>query len=426
MAEKKDLPSALILGTGEYVSGYVGGTSSTSDKKVGVVALVLFDLRRRGFLGRIALAGTDGTKFPGIREHFKKNIAEVYREMDVGFDSFPADDKRDPKAYLAALDSLKPGDFVYIFTPDDLHFEMIKQSVTRGLHVMVTKPAVKTLEEHLELLKLIEEKKVLVSIEVHKRWDPMYSDAQQKIKGFGDFSYFNSYMSQPKSQLITFKGWAGKSSDISYYLNSHHVDLHCWMLQGIARPVSVTALGSTGIAKGEPFEINTEDTITLMVKWENLKSKNIGVAIYTASWVAPKSDVHSQQRFHYMGHSGEVQIDQAHRGYVCATDSQPYSSVNPIYMKYTPDAMGYFSGQFGYGYRSIEEFTSAASVLRSGKEKDPHIFDTSLATLYSSVPSTAILHAGRISLDTNNETVTFQFEKNPESPVSMVWPSKTK
>lgn len=72
MAEKKGLPSALILGTGEYVSGYVGGTSSTSDKKVGVVALVLFDLRRRGLLGKIALAGTDGTKFPGIREHFKK------------------------------------------------------------------------------------------------------------------------------------------------------------------------------------------------------------------------------------------------------------------------------------------------------------------------------------------------------------------
>jgi len=70
--DKPSLPSALILGTGEYVSGFVGGTASTSDKTRGVVALVLFDLRRRGFIGRIALAGTDGTKFPGIRAHFKK------------------------------------------------------------------------------------------------------------------------------------------------------------------------------------------------------------------------------------------------------------------------------------------------------------------------------------------------------------------
>lgn len=35
-----------------------------------------------------------------------------------------------------------------------------------------------------------------------------------------------SYMSQPKIQLQTFRAWAGISSDISYYLNSHHIDFH--------------------------------------------------------------------------------------------------------------------------------------------------------------------------------------------------------
>ena len=39
-------------------------------------------------------------------------------------------------------------------------------------------------------------------------------------------------MSQPKHQLETFKAWAGKSSDISYYLNSHHIDFHEWCLHG--------------------------------------------------------------------------------------------------------------------------------------------------------------------------------------------------
>lgn len=32
-------------------------------------------------------------------------------------------------------------------------------------------------------------------------------------------------MSQPKMQLETFKAWAGIDSDISYYLNSHHIDV---------------------------------------------------------------------------------------------------------------------------------------------------------------------------------------------------------
>lgn len=116
-----------------------------------------------------------------------------------------------------------------------------------------------------------------------------------------------------------------------------------------------------GVAVKEPLSIDTEDTITLSVQWVNNESYNTGTAIYTASWIAPKSDVHSQQRFHYMGHKGtngtfnlrvtnlkgEVQIDQAHRGYFCGTDTT-YSSINPVYMKYTPDADGYFSGQNGY------------------------------------------------------------------------------
>jgi D-galacturonate reductase len=42
-------------------------------------------------------------------------------------------------------------------------------------------------------------------------------------------------MSQPKFQLDTFRAWAGKSSDISYYLNSHHIDVHCWINEGDGR-----------------------------------------------------------------------------------------------------------------------------------------------------------------------------------------------
>jgi D-galacturonate reductase len=66
--------------------------------------------------------------------------------------------------------------------------------------------------------------------------------------------------------------------------------------------------------------------------------------------VAPKSDVHSQQRFFYMGHKGEITIDQAHRGYHMADDNSGYKSVNPLFMKYTPSD-GKFAGQNGYGYR---------------------------------------------------------------------------
>ncbi|MBM3210935.1 gfo/Idh/MocA family oxidoreductase, partial [Candidatus Poribacteria bacterium] len=44
---------ALMIGTGEYTTGYVHEKASSSDKSAGVVALTLFDLRRLGKIGRI-------------------------------------------------------------------------------------------------------------------------------------------------------------------------------------------------------------------------------------------------------------------------------------------------------------------------------------------------------------------------------------
>lgn len=50
---------------------------------------------------------------------------------------------------------------------------------------------------------------------------------------------------------------------------------------------------------------------------------------------------------------------------------------------------------------------------------DPHVFDTTLATLFSSVDSTAILHAGRLSLD-KKKTVVFQYkDEHQEAPSGM-------
>ena len=140
---------------------------------------------------------------------------------------------------------------------------------------MITKPAVKTLEHHKILHDAAERNGVLVVVEVHKRWDPIYGDARDRIQNLGPFSYLYAYMSQPKHQLETFRAWAGKGSDISYYLNSHHIDFHEWCVGQNSRPVSVTATASTGVAE-LAFGRKCEDTITLTVQWENLESILVG------------------------------------------------------------------------------------------------------------------------------------------------------
>jgi D-galacturonate reductase len=54
-----DTVNVLMVGTGEYTTGYVGGGAADSDKGAGVVALTMFDLRRRSKVNRVGMCGVN-------------------------------------------------------------------------------------------------------------------------------------------------------------------------------------------------------------------------------------------------------------------------------------------------------------------------------------------------------------------------------
>jgi len=399
--------NVLMVGTGEYTTGYTGSGATGSDKKCGVVGLTMFDLRRRGKVGKLSMAGVSGQPFPAIRQHLQKNISEAYNGLDVSFDSYPKTDGLDFEAYKTAIDALSPGDAVTIFTPDNTHYPIALYAVQRGLHVLIAKPAVKTLEQHLHLLEEARKKNVFVYIEHHKRYDPAYADARQKAQTFGDFNYFYSYMSQPKSQLETFKAWAGKDSDISYYLNSHHIDYCECIVQELGyKPVKVSASGSKGVATSLGCDPNTEDTISLLVHWVKTSDPTKrATAVYTSSWTAPQNaGLHSNQYFHYLGATGEIRIDQGKRGYDVADEKVGQLMwYNPFYMRYAPDEEGNFAGQGGYGYVSFEKFIDSINALKEGRATLADLDRRGLSTIGNTIGTTAILEAGRISLNENRE-----------------------
>jgi D-galacturonate reductase len=370
----------------------------------------MFDLRRRGKVGDLSMVGVSGKKFPAIREHLKKNINQAYNGLDVSFNSFPSDTTSDPDSYKTAIDVLPPGSAITIFTPDTTHYPIAKYAIERKHHVLITKPATKLLSQHLELLALSRQHNVFVYIEHHKRFDPAYADAHFRAKTLGDFNYFYSYMSQPKSQLSTFSSWAGIDSDISYYLNSHHIDICEWLVstQGWT-PSTIRASASLGIATSAPHNCakGTEDTITLLVDWTHpSKPASSATSIHTASWTAPpNAGVHSQQHFHYIASHGEININQAKRGYEVVADTSTSPSdtgvkwYNPFYMRYAPDEEGNFNGQSGYGYVSFEKFIDAVTKLNNKEVTLEELDGRGLPTLGNTVMTTAILEAGRRSLD---------------------------
>lgn len=194
--------------------------------------------------------------------------------------------------------------------------------------------------------------------------------------------------------------------------DSHHIDFTEFVFGDRARPVSVVAAASTGIAAGE-LGRPCEDSVTIMVTWRNNVSGATAVATYTASWAAPRADVHSQQRFHCIAARGEVTVDQAHRGYTAATDAAGFASVNPLFMRYSSDE-GRFAGQSGYGYRSIELFLAATTDVRAGK-LTARDFDSKLATVHCTLMGTAILEAGRRSLDAKGAIVDIVYKPEDEA-----------
>ena len=68
-------------------------------------------------------------------------------------------------------------------------------------------------------------------------------------------------------------------------------------------------------------------------------------------------------------------------------------------MKYSPSESGHFDGQRGYGYISIEKFIDAARSVNAGETKASDYDKHGLPTISNTILTTAILHAGRISLD---------------------------
>lgn len=88
---------------------------------------------------------------------------EIFLSSFDRFEPFPkAGATRNPDAYKEAIDSLPRGSAITIFTPDSTHFDIALYAIRRGIHVLVTKPAVQHLVDHLALVREAEKAGVYV------------------------------------------------------------------------------------------------------------------------------------------------------------------------------------------------------------------------------------------------------------------------
>lgn len=249
----------------------------------------------------LGLCGFNGERTFRAAESLCTWIQSQFKNMKADFDMcFPAKSMSGThkRAWEQAIDFMTRGSCVCIYTPDSPHFDIAMYALKKGMHVFIAKPIVLSCKEHWLIQQEAARQRLICCAEFHKRLhgmiinpkkqlihfrlDPMYSDAKEQMRDtdtFGHLTYFYAYMSQPKAQLHAFKAWAGREADISFYLNSHHLDFLLWALRGTGccciseqerkslivsdkiEPISVFAMGSQGIANSEKYKCHEETEV---------------------------------------------------------------------------------------------------------------------------------------------------------------------
>ncbi len=123
-----------------------------------------------------------------------KNHARVYRELSdvtlVGVSDASAETAARVGRhlnvphftdYVRLLDAHRP-DIVSVAVPTNLHFEVAKSLVARGIHVLIEKPITETVEQAQALIKLAAEAGVKLGVGHIERFNPAVAELRRRLE----------------------------------------------------------------------------------------------------------------------------------------------------------------------------------------------------------------------------------------------------
>ncbi|QMU26769.1 oxidoreductase [Adhaeribacter radiodurans] len=133
-------------------------------------------------------------------------------------------------------------ELVVINTPNALHFEMGKQALRAGKHVVMEKPFTVTTQEANELINLSKEQNCILTVFQNRRWDGDFRTIHQVVtqKLLGKPVYYEAHYDRFRNYIEanTWKEETGPGSGLLYNLGSHMMD-QALVLFG--KPQAITA-----------------------------------------------------------------------------------------------------------------------------------------------------------------------------------------
>ena len=248
-------------------------------------------------------------------------------------------------------------DFACVATPDDRHFDAAKKILEAGVHLLVEKPSVLSLQELDELVALAREKNVLAKIVYHKLLDPDHKKLRTLYHD-GVLKHVNSgYCTLLEPKQIAgeqFAEWiTGRNPGT--YVAVHYIKLIDYSFPG--RLKTVTATGQRGLVG--PQDGPTWDSTQLRMIYEYDSGREAAFDIHT-SWVTPDNfPGYVEQEVQFRFDNGLWNGHSRKRGVECTvedlTPTKMKVSINNHYNAPFLEPWGERS-QRGYGLEVIERF----------------------------------------------------------------------
>ncbi len=257
--------------------------------------------------------------------------------------------------------------FACVATPDDRHFEASKAILNAGVHLLVEKPSVLSLQEADELNAIADRKGVLARVVYHKLLDPDHKKLRTLVHD-GILKHVNNgYCSLLEPRQISgqqFSEWiAGRNPGT--YVAVHYIKLIDFTFGG--RLKTVTCTGQRGIVG--PKDGNTWDSVQLRLIYEYESGREAAFDIHT-SWVTPDNfpgyvEQEVQFRFDngiWNGHSRKRGVELTVEG---LTPLKMKNTINNHYNGSFVEPWGERS-QRGYGVEVIDRFAREVAFVEHG------------------------------------------------------------
>jgi D-galacturonate reductase len=248
-------------------------------------------------------------------------------------------------------------DFVCIATPDNRHFEAAKQVLEAGVHLLIEKPSVLSLDELDQLLAIARRKQILAKVVYHKLLDPDHKKLRTLVHDQVLSHVDNGYCSLLEPKQISgsqFAEWI-RGRNPGTYVAVHYIKLIDFTFGG--RLKTVTASGQRGLVGAKDGA--TWDSCQLRLIYEYESGREAAFDIHT-SWVAPDNfPGYVEQEVQFRFDNGIWNGHSRKRGVECTVEGK-----TPLAIKTTMN--NHYNGSFlepwgarsqrGYGIEVIERF----------------------------------------------------------------------